>query len=1217
MGKLLRFGAVGALLLLLGQGTLVAQEVAFTPGPAVTPYSGGNNGGFAWADVNGDGTQDVFIPPNNVLLNNITFFTPVATANLAALSPVLDGVGGLLADINGDGVPDLWSTNNAAPQTGLFYNDAGTFVAPTGTGELSSARPTGSVFAGLAVADIDHSNYLSAAWHGFKQASWSDGFIYKPGEGITFLKGGPSGFTLAGIGAAPGNLAIDTSRAFETWDVHFLDANNDGYQDLLMPSFRHGFSPIDLQVDSIGARKGTILYLNDGTGKFYVPDAGTVGRTLYNLDSVSAGVIYSRAVADTGIVVDDTVHHFSAIGSCWGDLNNDGKVDLILTGLGDGDNWNGRGAFQRIIVLYGKGDGTFTYNWNGVSYVASGLPTVGQGIRAWDIGDYNNDGIPDVYGSTTNGATRLWRGNGDGTYTEVTAQDNVATAGGGRAGGFIDYNNDGFLDIYNYTGRNSVLQKNSGNSNHWIGFNPVGTGHNLNSIGAVFTLTTQGGAIKQTRYIKGEGNAAGHGELRALFGIGINTSIDQLDVLWPDGTTATYTGLAVDRYYTVKQGSAIPNMPSLTSPANGAVNVAAVDTLKWNAATSALGYNVQVSMDPTFANKALLAVDAPVTGTSYAFSLGAATKYYWRVAAVNGGFMSDYTAANNFTTAGSAAVEVPVIISPSNKVLQNTIHNYNAGPVLQFVLPAGKTLANYGRFTFKAYWAQGDVGYKDIVVEAYQTMPTGQFAYVPANKIGSWNRAQLGSTSWENISVSIPNSSTMSGTIYIAFGINCAGTGDVGGTGLTTIWYADNAALVDTTVTPNAGITQSFETKSVGDLIAHIGWSPTDIQSVVTRDPLSTAATLQPANLTFAVNKTSDASRYQWQVSTLPTFLTLLVNDSTADTTYAAHLYGGETFYLRVRGMNDLGASAYSAVDTFTTVTPPVKTTLVYPANNAVNVVSDSLKFAWRPVSNTDAYNLQLSTVNSTVTYSGITDTTLMVRGLAKLTNYTWKVEAVNTGGTSFYTGSFAFTTITAPPAATTLLLPAASATVSLAHPTFVWNSAVNTTKYRLQIATNNTFTSIVLDTVAFEDTTLTVKDPLEPGTDYFWQVYTGNIGGFGTTPSAFRLFTTADTLTSVPGLNGELPKVFALLQNYPNPFNPTTKIAYELPKAARVKITIYDVLGRVVAKLADGVQPAERYSLTWNASNVATGVYFCRMEAQAVDGSGNFNFVKKLLLMK
>jgi len=1214
MNKLFCFGVVGALLLLLGVTPLAAQEVAFTAGPAVTPTFGGANGGFAWLDVNGDGTQDVWIPPNNVLLNYLTYFTPKSATATAVIPAANNSVGGLLVDISGDGVPDLWSTNNAAPQTGLFIDSAGVYIYPTGTGELSSAGATGSVFAGLAVADIDHSNYLSAAWHGFKQASWSDNFVYKPGEGIEMLKGGPSGFTRIGNGAAPGNLAIDTSRAFETWDVHFLDANNDGWQDLLMPSFRHGFNKFDIQVDSIGARKGTILYLNDGTGKFYVPTAATLGRTLYNLDSVSAtGVIYSRAVADTGIIVDDTVFHFSAIGSTWGDLNNDGNVDLILTGLADADNWNGNGAFQRIVVLYGKGDGTFTYKWNGSSYVSSGLPTVGASIRAWDIGDYNNDGVPDVYASTTFGTTRLFRGNGNGTYSEVTVQDNVATAGGGRAGGFVDYNNDGFLDIYNYTGNNSVLQKSSGNSNHWIGFKPVGTGHNMNAVGARFTLYTQGSSYKQYRWIKGEGNAAGHGEMRANFGIGINTSIDKVEVLWPDGTTGTYTGLAVDRYWTVKEGSAIPNMPSLVSPANGALSVAKADTLKWNAAASALGYHVQVSMDPTFANEAMLAVDATVTGTSYAYSLGDATKYYWRVAAVNGGFMSNYTPANNFTTSGAAAVIVPTVISPSNagKVLENTIHNYNAAPVLMYVLPAGKTLADYGSFTFKGYFAQGDVGYKDIVVEAYQTMPTAQAFNNASAKIGSWNRAQMGSTAWENITVSITNTTTLHDTIYIAFGINCAGTGDVGGTGVTTIWYADNVTLVGT-----PSLAQGFEGYSIGAPIAHIGWSASDIQSVVAIDPKpSGAATNQPSNLALVVNKTADASRYQWQVSTLPTFNTFFLNDSTADTTYAGQFTGGQTFYLRVRGMNDLGASAFSAIDTFTIMTPPPKTTLVSPANNALNVIPDSVVFVWRLVGSAASYNLQVSTVNSTNTYTGITDTTYKVRGLARLTNYTWKVEAVNAGGTSYFTGTNTFTTVAAAPAAPSPTTPPANATGVSRNPKFTWGPVVNASKYRLQIATDNAFASIVVDTVIYEDTTCALSTQLDANSDYFWRMYSGNEGGYSATPSSARLFTTGTT--SVEPVEKVLPTVFALNQNYPNPFNPSTTISFDVPKSAQVNIVIYDVLGRVVTTLVNEVKAPNRYNIVWNASNVSTGVYFYRMTAKNVDGSGDFNAVKKLLLVK
>ena len=1036
MSKLLRFSAAGALLLLLGVSTMVAQEVVFSPGPAVTPPNGASNGGFAWGDVNGDGTLDVFIPANNIVLNNLTSFAPAVSTKTALLSGSVNSVGGLFADFNGDGVLDLWSTNNAAPQTGLFYDSAGVYISPTGTGDLAKAKGTGSVFQGIAVADIDHSNYLSAAWAGFPISTWADGLVMPKGWGISLLKGGPSGFTQVGVGATAGNLAIDTSRSFETWDVHFLDANNDGYQDLFMPSFRHGFSPFDIQVDSIGARKGSILYLNDKTGKFYVPTATTLGRTIYNTDSISAGVAYGRAVADTGIVVDDTVRHFNAIGSTWGDLNNDGFPDLIMTGT-ETNNRDGLGRGVGIVVVYGKGDGTFTYTWNGTNIVESGLPTSGS-IRAWDIGDYNNDGIPDVYASTTYGATRLFRGNGNGTYTEVTSQDYVATAGGGRAGGFVDYNNDGFLDIYNYTGLNSVLQKNSGNSNHWIGFTPVGTGHNLSAIGAVFTLYTQGGTYKQTRYIKAEGNAGGGETMRANFGIGINKSIDSVVVRWPDGTSKSYKGLAIDKYWTVKEGSDVPGLPVLTAPSSGASSSPAV-TLTWNAATGALGYSVQVSMDPTFANKAMLAVNATVAGTSATYSLGAATKYYWRVAAINGGFMSDYTTANNFTTTGAAAAAVPILLSPADK------------------------------------------------------------------------------------------------------------------------------------------------------------------------------DTNQAASLTLKVRKTSDASRYQWQISTLPTFTTFFVNDSTADTTLAAQFAGSQKYYWRVRGMNDLGASAFSAVGTFTVMTPPARATLVSPANSVLNVIADSVIFTWRKVSTAASYNLQVSTISSTATYA-TTDTTYKLKGLARLTNYTWAVEAVNAGGTSYYSGSFSFTTVSAAPAVPAMVAPSSAAAGVGRQGRFVWNAVVNASKYRLQIGADNAFATVVRDTVVI-DTTVTLSTPLAANSDYYWRINAQNFGGASAFSTA-RLFTTG-TVLDVEQIAGVIPKEFTLFQNYPNPFNPSTTIRYNIARSAQVTLVLYDVLGRVVATLVDKVQAPGSYSTQWNPAALSSGMYLYRIDARNMDGSGTFTSVKKLLFLK
>ncbi len=177
-----------------------------------------------------------------------------------------------------------------------------------------------------------------------------------------------------------------------------------------------------------------------------------------------------------------------------------------------------------------------------------------------------------------------------------------------------------------------------------------------------------------------------------------------------------------------------------------------------------------------------------------------------------------YNIGDSLSTIGWSASDIQAKIAADpvtsgNKVLKNTVHNYNAAPVIKFVLPAGKTLADYKSFSFKGYFAQGDVGYKSIVVEAYQTKPTAQFGNNANAKIGTWARNQMGSTGWENITVDITNSSGFKDTVYLAFGINCAGTGNVGGTGVTTIWYADSITLVakpavvtDTTLVSQWGI---------------------------------------------------------------------------------------------------------------------------------------------------------------------------------------------------------------------------------------------------------------------------------------------------------------------------------------------------------------------------------------------------------------------------
>jgi photosystem II stability/assembly factor-like uncharacterized protein len=94
--------------------------------------------------------------------------------------------------------------------------------------------------------------------------------------------------------------------------------------------------------------------------------------------------------------------------------------------------------------------------------------------------------------------------------------------------------------------------------------------------------------------------------------------------------------------------------------------------------------------------------------------------------------------------------------------------------------------------------------------------------------------------------------------------------------------------------------------------------------------------------------------------------------------------------------------------------------------------------------------------------------------------------------------------------------------------------------------------------------------------------------------------------------ISSEIPSSFGLSQNYPNPFNPTTQIKYDVAKSSNVSIKVYNVLGNEVAKLVSGNLPAGRYSADFNASNLATGIYFYTLE---VDGAKIDT--KKMILVK
>jgi len=145
----------------------------------------------------------------------------------------------------------------------------------------------------------------------------------------------------------------------------------------------------------------------------------------------------------------------------------------------------------------------------------------------------------------------------------------------------------------------------------------------------------------------------------------------------------------------------------------------------------------------------------------------------------------------------------------------------------------------------------------------------------------------------------------------------------------------------------------------------------------------------------------------------------------------------------------------------------------------------------------------------------------------------------------------------------------------------------------------------------------------IEPGLGYWVKVSQAGqliLRSTGNIPPANRIHiedkgeTPPPAPTSAPS---GVPKNFTLTQNYPNPFNPTTTIGYDLPRAARISLKIYDAVGREVVTLMEGVQDAGFKSIQWDASAVSSGVYMYQLNAKDVEGNGTFNKVRKMILLK
>jgi len=125
-------------------------------------------------------------------------------------------------------------------------------------------------------------------------------------------------------------------------------------------------------------------------------------------------------------------------------------------------------------------------------------------------------------------------------------------------------------------------------------------------------------------------------------------------------------------------------------------------------------------------------------------------------------------------------------------------------------------------------------------------------------------------------------------------------------------------------------------------------------------------------------------------------------------------------------------------------------------------------------------------------------------------------------------------------------------------------------------------------------------------------------ISNAGVSPFRVSLRGNSSGPTAVEDAGGEMPSRYALFQNYPNPFNPSTTVSFALPEASIVSLRIYDLIGREIGTLAEGMLPAGQHRRIWDAQESAAGTYFARLVA-VPEGRNAEPFVelRKLILLK
>jgi hypothetical protein len=242
-----------------------------------------------------------------------------------------------------------------------------------------------------------------------------------------------------------------------------------------------------------------------------------------------------------------------------GDFDNDGDEDLFITELtGQGSNLyvnDGLASFRDVSAASRLGQ--------------LSVPYTGWGT-AWF--DFDNDGWLDllsvngtIVANSGSSADRfpydqrkvLFRNQRDGRFEDVTTQAGAVfeLSEPGRGAAFGDIDNDGDVDVLvgNDGGRVRLLVNNLGNRNHWIGLRLVGKQGGRDMLGARVAVSRDGSTI--WRRARSDGSYASANDPRVLVGLGTSATVPTIKVRWPDGRFEEWSGVPIDRWTTLTEGS--------------------------------------------------------------------------------------------------------------------------------------------------------------------------------------------------------------------------------------------------------------------------------------------------------------------------------------------------------------------------------------------------------------------------------------------------------------------------------------------------------------------------------------------------------------------------------------------------------------------------------------------------------------------------------------